>query len=142
MDGRGLLATLNLGAHLAQMGTAFIVCKECTVNSVYKKAILEGSEDTTVLTKTISGRPARAIQNQLVKILSEHLDTIPDYPIQHYLTQIIRQEASKVGDKEFMSLYTGQGLRLAKKCDKSAAQLIVDIVTEAEQILKSYNVKH
>jgi len=142
MDGRGLLAAINLGASIAQMGTAFIVCKESAVSTAYKKAIFESSEDSTVLTKTLSGKPARGIKNQLVSELNQHLEAIPDYPIQHYLTQMIRKEANKIGDKEFMSLYAGQGLRLAKKSDKPAAQLISDIVTEAEHILKLFNVKY
>jgi len=42
MDGRGLAASLMLGAEGVQMGTAFLTCRESGANSVYRDAVRKG----------------------------------------------------------------------------------------------------
>ncbi|MGB8956287.1 MAG: nitronate monooxygenase, partial [Tumebacillaceae bacterium] len=59
MDGRGVAAALMLGAGAAQLGTAFLTVEESGAHAVYKKAILESTDDSTSLTQAFSGRHAR-----------------------------------------------------------------------------------
>lgn len=49
MDGRGVLASLVLGAKAVQMGTAFVTCIESGANELHKKAILNGTEEQAVI---------------------------------------------------------------------------------------------
>lgn len=63
-DGRGLLAALSLGAEGIEMGTRFIATKECVhASELYKKRLVEGSENDTVVIKRSIGAPARVISN-------------------------------------------------------------------------------
>ncbi|MGM0873503.1 MAG: NAD(P)H-dependent flavin oxidoreductase [Bacillota bacterium] len=64
-DGRGLMAALSLGAEGIEMGTRFIATKECVhAHHVYKQALLESSENDTIVIKKSIGAPARAIANK------------------------------------------------------------------------------
>ena len=47
---------------------------------------------------------------------------IPAFPIQNVLTRALRTVAARQGRAEFLSLWAGQGLRLARR--QSAAELI------------------
>ncbi|QED47385.1 NAD(P)H-dependent flavin oxidoreductase [Cytobacillus dafuensis] len=63
-DGRGLMAALSLGAEGIEMGTRFIATKECIhASDVYKKQLVEGNENDTVVIKRSIGAPARVISN-------------------------------------------------------------------------------
>ncbi|SDE49313.1 nitronate monooxygenase [Paenibacillus sp. UNCCL117] len=113
MDGRGLAASLALGASAVQMGTAFLACPESGAHPVYKQRILSAREDDTEITTVYSGKAARGIITDFMKDMRDYSGTIPPYPIQNALTRDIRQAAAKAGDPEYMSLWAGQGLRLA-----------------------------
>src|SRR5699024_6522498 len=60
VDGRGMMAALALGAEGIEMGTRFIATKECLdAHDVYKQAILDANEKSTVVIKRSIGAPAR-----------------------------------------------------------------------------------
>ncbi|RZN71676.1 MAG: hypothetical protein EF807_02165 [Candidatus Methanolliviera hydrocarbonicum] len=61
-DGRGVAAALLLGAVGAQIGTRFIVTRECDFNEEYKNKILESEDTSTVATGGAVG-PIRLIRN-------------------------------------------------------------------------------
>ena len=44
MDGRGLVASIVLGAEAIQMGTAFLTTEESGVSSLYKNMIQQSKE--------------------------------------------------------------------------------------------------
>lgn len=133
MDGRGLIASLCLGAKGVQMGTAFLTCDESGAHTVHKQAILDAAEEQTVLTRTFSGKWARGIKNTFMLEMDKHETSLPDYPVQNVLTQAIRKAASAQNNPEFMSLWSGQSPRLAKS--QTAASLMKDIITAAKKII-------
>lgn len=138
MDGRGIAAALMLGADAAQMGTAFLVCEEAGVPDAYKAAILNASEDETRVTRAFSGRPARGIVNRAMREIEgegPQSDTpqILPFPYQNALTRPLRAEAARQGRAEFLSLWAGQGLRLAKR--QSAAALMGELTGELQALL-------
>ncbi len=132
MDGRGLMASLCLGAKGVQMGTAFLTCVESGAHKAHKEAILHANEDQTVLTRSFSGKWARGIKNKFILKMSEHEEFLPDYPVQNTLTQEIRKTSSAQNNRDFMSLWSGQSTRLAK--NQSVEILIKNIITEAKNI--------
>ncbi|MCP8969312.1 NAD(P)H-dependent flavin oxidoreductase [Ectobacillus ponti] len=138
MDGRGLLAALCLGAKGVQMGTAFLTCEESGAPAVYKAALLSASEEETVFTRTFSGKWARGIQNTFMKEMQKHEGAVPAFPIQNALTQPIRKAAASQQNPAFMSLWSGQSPRLAKR--QSAEALIRSMAAEAEGIVRSMGV--
>ena len=131
MDGRGIVAALALGAQAVQMGTAFLTCNEAGVPEVYKRAILNAREDQTRITRAFSGRPARGIINRFMDEIDGREDSIPEFPIQNSLTRPLRTAAAKQGRAEFLSLWAGQGLRLARR--QSAAELVQRLASEMEE---------
>ena len=132
MDGRGIVAALALGAQAVQMGTAFLTCNEAGVPEVYKRAILNAREDQTRITRAFSGRPARGIANRFMTEIEQHEDSIPEFPIQNSLTRPLRTAAAKQGRAEFLSLWAGQGVRLARR--QSAAELVRRLAKEMEEV--------
>lgn len=135
-DGRGVLASLVLGAKAVQMGTAFVTCKESGANELHKKAILNATEEQAVITRAFSGKPARGLNNAFIKKMKDHETTLPAYPIQNILTQDIRSEAVKQKNKEFMALWCGQNPRLSKNLH--AAELIEMITNQVETIINKF----
>lgn len=132
MDGRGLMASICLGAQAVQMGTAFLTCMESGAHPVHKDAILNASDDETVVTRSFSGKWARGLVNPFIENMKEHENDLPEFPVQNSLTQDIRKASSSQNNKDFMSLWSGQSPRLAK--NQSVANLIDSIISEVEDI--------
>jgi nitronate monooxygenase len=137
MDGRGIVAALALGASAVQMGTAFLTCDESGIPDAYRKAILRAEENQTRITRAFSGRPARGIENRFMKEveLGPDDDAILPFPIQNGLTRALRTAASKLGRAEFLSLWAGQGVRLARR--QSAAELIARLAKETDAVISA-----
>ncbi|HSX78038.1 MAG TPA: DUF561 domain-containing protein [Candidatus Saccharimonadia bacterium] len=136
MDGRGIAAALALGAGAVQMGTAFLTCDEAGVPEAYKEAILGACEHETRLTRAFSGRPARGIVNRFMTEVdrTDAADAILPFPLQNALTRPLRNTAATQGRAEYLSLWAGQGVRLARR--QSAAHLIVRLANETEGVLR------
>jgi nitronate monooxygenase len=122
MDGRGIAAALALGAGAVQLGTAFLTCTEAGIPEIYKEAILRTAETATRVTRAFSGRPARGIANRFMIEIDRAGESIAPFPLQNMLTRALRNAAARQGRAEFLSLWAGQGLRLARR--QSAAELI------------------
>ncbi|MBT2733471.1 nitronate monooxygenase family protein [Bacillus sp. ISL-7] len=132
MDGRGLMASICLGAKGVQMGTAFLTCIESGAHKVHKEAILNANENQTVLTRSFSGKWARGIENKFILEIQKHERFLPDFPVQNTLTQDIRKTSSAQNNQDFMSLWSGQSPRLAKS--QTVESLIKNIIAEAIKI--------
>ncbi|RKP58252.1 DUF561 domain-containing protein [Cohnella endophytica] len=141
MDGRGFLASLALGASAVQMGTAFLACIESGAHESYKQKILSANEDSTELTRAYSGKPARGIRTKFMNDMHQYPGNIPAYPIQNAMTRDIRQAAAKANNPEYMSLWAGQGLRLASS--QSAATIVERTIDQANEIVNAnYNLRN
>jgi nitronate monooxygenase len=132
MDGRGLMASLCLGAMGVQMGTAFLTCIESGAHPIYKEAIMHAKEDQIVLTRAFSGKFARGIKNKFIKEMEKHENSLPDFPVQNALTQPIRKASSSQQNPEYLSLWSGQSPRLAK--NQTVKMLFQTILSEAKNV--------
>ncbi|CAI6059809.1 NAD(P)H-dependent flavin oxidoreductase [Cohnella sp. JJ-181] len=130
MDGRGLAASLALGASAVQMGTAFLASPESGAPAAHKRMVLSSGEDATAITHVYSGKAARGIRTEFMQDMQAYPGTIPGYPIQNALTRDIRQAAAQADDPSLMSLWAGQGLRLATA--QAAADIVRRTVAEAQ----------
>jgi nitronate monooxygenase len=133
MDGRGIAAVLALGAGAAQLGTAFLMCDEAGVPDVYKQAILNAREDDTRITRAFSGRAARGIVNRFMQEMDAAGEVLP-FPLQNSLTRPLRTEAAAKGRAEFLSLWAGQGVRMARRLP--AADLVARLVEETDAAIR------
>lgn len=136
MDGRGIAAALALGASAVQMGTAFLTCDEAGIPEAYKEAILNAREHETRLTRAFSGRPARGIVNRFMTAVDRagSPEAILPFPIQNALTRPLRSAAARQGRAEFLSLWAGQGLRMARR--QPAAALVARLADETEAAVR------
>jgi len=128
MDGRGIAAALALGASAVQMGTAFLTCEEAGVPEAYKEALLAADETSTGLTCAFSGRMARGVRNRFLTEMAGH-DPLP-FPIQNALTRPMRTAAAAAGKADYLSLWAGQGVPMARR--QSARDLVDRLVAEMD----------
>jgi nitronate monooxygenase len=136
-DGRGILAAMALGAAGVQIGTAFLACEESGASDAHRQALHSPNAQRTVLTRVFSGRLARGIVNDFVRVMSQHEVSTPEYPIQNWLTQPLRRAAALAGDADALSLWAGQGAPLTKR--NTAAALLQQLVQDTERYHRSLN---
>jgi nitronate monooxygenase len=129
MDGRDITAVLKAGASAAQLGTAFLPCPESGASDVYKREILAAKEDTTVVTRAFSGRPARGLRNAFIASVDRQGLSLP-YPLQNALTRAMRTAAAQQGLPDYLSLWAGQGVTRARALP--AAQLVACLIQEMD----------
>ncbi|TWT02326.1 nitronate monooxygenase family protein [Planomicrobium sp. CPCC 101079] len=135
VDGRGLAASLVLGAQAVQIGTRFLSSKESGAHKVYKQALFDSTEESTVITKSFSGRPARGIKNRFIEEFElAKVEPLP-FPSQNTLTKDIRAAAGKAANPEFMSLWAGQTTRMLTH-EMPAADIVRTIKQEADRLFK------
>ena len=82
-------------------------------------ALADPRYTATTVTRAFSGRPARGLINEFIV---EHADAPPAYPELNNATRPLRAAAAARGDTERMSLWAGQGYRLA--AELPAAEII------------------
>lgn len=137
MDGRGLAASLMLGAAGVQMGTRFLTSRESGAHPAYKQALLNSTEESTVLTDAFSGRPARGIHNAFIRSWENSRIAPLPFPTQNTLTREIRNAAARENNAEYMALWAGQGTRLLTK-DQAAGEIVEQVIREALEKLSAY----
>lgn len=81
MNGVAIARVIKSGASAAQLGTAFLCCKESGIAESYKRVLLNQTVDNTVLTRAFSGKLARGINNRFIQCMAGKTDSILDYPI-------------------------------------------------------------
>jgi len=114
-DGRAIAAALLLGASAVQIGTAFLRCPEAKIPSAWAYAIGKAAPEDTVITRTMTGRPARSIATEYVRAAMAPTAPPPaPYPVQRGLTQPMREAAAKANDVARMQAWAGQSARLAR----------------------------
>ncbi len=67
-DARGVVAAFALGAEGVQMGTRFVMTKECIAHQAYKEAIIGAPDTGTVITGRAFG-PTRILKNRLAETI-------------------------------------------------------------------------
>ncbi|MBI4570928.1 MAG: nitronate monooxygenase, partial [Chloroflexi bacterium] len=81
-DGRGLIASLAQGAQGAIYGTRFNASPEAQAAEGYRQAILQAKDDSTVRTRSYTGKPARTIRTKYAEGWEAKADEIQPFPMQ------------------------------------------------------------
>lgn len=135
MDGQGIAAAIALGAVAAQLGTAFVGCPESSAEEAYRKALAGPAAWHTVITKAISGRPARCLENRFTAWGLESADVIcPDYPFPYDAGKALHAAAKAAGEYGFGAQWAGQGAPLARAMP--AADLVEILADEIEAAIR------
>jgi len=93
-DGRGIAASMVLGAQGVQMGTAFLSCPEANIPDRWRDALGNARADDTRLTRAFSGRSARAKNNRYIESMAEKRLTFTDYPTMYGYSEPLEQACS------------------------------------------------
>ncbi|MGV6871500.1 NAD(P)H-dependent flavin oxidoreductase [Pseudochelatococcus sp. B33] len=123
MDGAGIAAALDLGAVAAQLGTAFVACHESQADKRYRAALESSSAYHTVMTRVISGRPARCLSNRFTTwgeaVAAAH---VPAYPVAYDAGKALHAAAKLADEGGYGAYWAGQGAPLVRALP--AAELV------------------
>jgi len=136
-DGRGLAASIMLGASGVQVGTRFLVANECNIHQTYKDLVIGAKDTETIVTGRFTGHPVRTLKSKF----SRELITLEKEGIS--LEQFEKMGAGSLknavvsGDIEKGSFMCGQ---IAGMIDKpqSAFEIVEDIINSANHILRNF----
>ncbi len=134
--GRGVAASFMLGAEGVQLGTRFLVAKECTVHQNYKERVIKAKDIDTEVTGRSTGHPIRVIKNKLTR---EFIKLEKEGASVEQLEALGRGCLSKAvkGDVDFGSVMAGQISGLINK-EQSCKEIIEEIMREASDRFQDF----
>ena len=135
-DGRGLAASLMLGAKAVQMGTRFVVADESIVNEAYKDRIIAAKDIDSAVTGRSHGHPVRSLRNAMTREYSKLEAEGKSFEELEYLTLGTLRKAVMEGDIVHGTVMAGQIAGLVSK-KQSAKEIIEEIMSEATNLLKN-----
>jgi enoyl-[acyl-carrier protein] reductase II len=133
-DGRGIAAAFMMGASGVQVGTRFLVARECNVHENYKKKILEAKDIDTLVTGRSTGHPVRVLKNKLARMYKKMDKEV--VPAEEYeeLGRGALHKAACLGDVSMGSIMSGQIAGLVK-CEQTALEIIEEMFGELKNLL-------
>ena len=134
-NGRGVAAAFILGASAVQMGTRFLSAYECSIHPSYKEKILHANDLCTMVTGKRLGHPVRSLRTPFARdyFKAEYSD-ISDEELEKLGVGALRSAVID-GDNEKGCFLAGQIAAVVNK-EQSAADIIKEVIEEAEPILK------
>lgn len=134
-DGRGIAAAMMLGAEGVWVGSAFLASIEAGIHDFQKQAIVEAAEDGTVVSRSVTGKPARIIRSLWTDAWERaHKEPLP-MPYQGAISQPVMAAANRDRRGDINPGFAGQGIGLIKSV-RPAAEIFKELVWGAEQALK------
>ena len=137
-DHRGFAAAMMLGADAVQIGTKFLVAKECTVHENYKQRVLKASDIDTVVTGRSTGHPVRALRNKLSREFAKLEKEGASVEELEALGAGGLRLAVVEGDVVNGTVMAGQIAGMIKK-EQTAKEIIEEIMTERNRELAQIN---
>lgn len=134
-DGRGFAAAMMLGADAVQMGTRFLVAKECTVHDNYKQKVIAAKDIDSAVTGMSNGHPVRQIRNKLTRDYLQLEKEGASLEEMEKLTLGSLRKAVVEGDVVTGTIMAGQIAGMVSK-EQTCAEMIDEIMQEAEKLLK------
>lgn len=133
-DGRGFAAAMMLGAKGVQMGTRFLVAKECIVHDNYKQKVIAAKDIDSEVTGRSTGHPVRSIRNKMTREYLKLEQSGASFEELEHLTLGSLRKAVVDGDVVDGTIMAGQIAGLVKK-EQTCAEIITEIIEEAETLL-------
>ncbi len=134
-DGRAIAAAFALGAAGVQVGTAYLFCPEAKISDVYRAALAHAGETDTVVTNVLSGRPARALANRLLREVGPLSAVAPPFPRATAALAPLRARAEAQGSGDFSPLLAGQSAALGRPM--GAGELTRRLAADAQERLRA-----
>ncbi|SHE72216.1 enoyl-[acyl-carrier-protein] reductase FabK [Clostridium fallax] len=133
-DGRGMAAAFMLGAEAVQIGTRFLVSKECTIHQNYKDLVIKSKDIDTLVTGRATGHPVQVIKNKLARQFEKLDKEKADLKEYEELGRGALSKAVKDGDVENGSFMAGQIAGLISK-EQSSKEIIEDIYSQFKNLI-------
>ena len=108
VDAKSVAAAMALGAAGVQVGTAYLLCPECTTSAVHRAALKSTSAQHTAVTNVFTGRPARGIVNRIMREVGPMSTLAPAFPQAGAALAPLRAKAESLGSGDFSPLWSGQ----------------------------------
>jgi len=105
-------AVLNRGAVAAQVGTALLLSDEAGTHPAHRTAMKNQLFGKTIVTRAFSGRYARGLENEFIRLLDNVAPL--GYPEVHQMTLPIREAAAALEDPNGMTLWAGTAFQEAR----------------------------
>ena len=134
-DGRGIVASLALGAVGVQVGTRFLLASECNISRTYKDKLLKAGDTATIVTGRRLGHPVRSIKTALWREYSrlEYTGEVTDEQLEEMGKGTLRA-AVVDGDAKKGCFLAGQIAGLCNK-EQTSSEIIEEMFAEADSIL-------
>ncbi|WP_257838494.1 nitronate monooxygenase family protein [Phenylobacterium sp. J426] len=133
-DGRGVAAALMLGAEGAWIGTAFLATEEAGIHQFQKEALVESGDTDTVVSKSVTGKPARLVRNKWAQAWVDAGKEPLPMPYQSMISGPVLAAATQAERKDIAPGFAGQGLGLIRQI-RPAREVLEDLVRSAEESL-------
>ena len=134
-NGRGIAASLALGAEGAWMGTAFLAAKECGIYDAQQETIINGRSEDFIISRSYTGKTARQYQGPIVQAWENSgLDTLP-MPLQGILMSGFNASAERSKRYDLVFNPAGQGAGMVNEA-RPAADIMADLVSETVSVLE------
>ena len=133
-DGRGIAAAFMLGAEAVQMGTRFLVAKECIVHQNYKDRVLKAKDIDSTVTGRTHGHPVRCLRNQMTREYVKLENEGKSFEELEYLTLGTLRKAVQEGDVAHGTVMAGQIAGMVSK-EQTCKEMIDEMMAQAEKLL-------
>lgn len=144
-DGRGLAASLSLGASGVWVGTRFICSEESAAPPSHQQKVLKAGSNDTIRSLAISGRPLRLIPNDWIKkweaqpARMQELCNSGVTPLEHEFKEHPEDEQIRKDVFDAVNSLAGQASGGVRSIEP-AKKIVEDMVSEAAAALQG-NVK-
>uniref|UniRef100_A0A7S4SWE5 Nitronate monooxygenase domain-containing protein n=1 Tax=Alexandrium monilatum TaxID=311494 RepID=A0A7S4SWE5_9DINO len=135
-DGRGLGASLCLGAAGVWVGTRFIACEEANAGPVHKKRIMEASSNDMTRTEIFTGRPCRVLRTPYVQSWDGKQTELRELLGQGVIPFVQELQEGKRLLSEFFPALMGQCAGAIRDV-KTADEIVQDMMKGALESLRS-----
>jgi nitronate monooxygenase len=115
---------LGRGAVAAQVGTALLLSDEAGTNAAHRAAMKNQLFSKTIVTRAFSGRYARGLENEFIRMFDNVAPL--GYPEVNQMTLPIREAATDREDPDGMSLWAGTSFQQARP--GPAADIIASLI--------------
>ena len=137
-NGRGIAASLALGAEGAWLGTAFLAAKECGLHDMQRDSIVRGRSEDFIISRTYTGKTARQYQGPIVQAWEDSgLDTLP-MPLQGILMSGFNLAAERANRFDLAFNPAGQAAGMVNEA-RPAADIMADLIDETISVLNGLN---
>ena len=136
-DGRGMAAMFLLGAHGVQVGTRFLLARECPVHEEYKKLLLKAKDTGTIVTGRRWKKTIRALKTPFPSRLAEEEEKARHIsPAAAAFGTGALKKAVREGDREQGCFMAGQIAGMLDR-EQTARDIVEEIALQAEKLLEN-----